>query len=251
MSSTTVVMDWRHLKVFFKWFSSRDGATTTTNAMARIEKPKVEGRLVPVIPERDLTALLAACVCDHEDRHLRDRSPNRKAACTFANVRDRAIIRLLLVGLRHDEVGLDRAAVDETEQLLTVRGKGDKVRLVSYGDKAADALDDYLRLRKKHVASGEAELWLATPPKTGTFGYDGVRLMLNRRCRQAGIARLNPHRFRHTTIDDALADGMSEGDVAAIVGHANTTMIHTVYARDRAMRRAVDSARRTGFGDRH
>lgn len=57
------------------------------------------------------------------------------------------------------------------------------------------AVDRYLRVRVRHQLANRPELWLG---RRGPLTYSGLRQMLNRRSREAGIPEVNPHQFRHT-----------------------------------------------------
>ena len=70
--------------------------------------------------------------------------------------RDRAILELLYAsGLRLSElVGLDIEDVNLRARIVRVTGKGDKERLVPLNQPACDAVDDYRKVRRKHVPGG-------------------------------------------------------------------------------------------------
>jgi integrase len=73
--------------------------------------------------------------------------------------------------------------------------------------------------------------------------------MLNRRCDEAGVDRINPHRFRHTWAHTFRAEGGSEGDLMYLAGWTSTAMAHR-YGRSAANERAQDAARAINLGDR-
>jgi len=149
--------------------------------------------------------------------------------------RDRAILELLYAaGLRVGElVGLDLADVDRGEQMLRVRGKGRKERIVPYGAKAATALDAYWPVR--------AELLR----KAGPAGdHDAVFLnYAGRRLTARSVGRvvkkylrlmnvhwdLHPHSLRHAFATHLLADGADLRAIQELLGHRSlsTTQKYT------------------------
>src|SRR5579885_359113 len=100
--------------------------------------------------------------------------------------------------------------VDLDEQTITVRGKRNRVRLIPYGYKTAQALDRYLRVRSKHRHARLPALWIA---RKGALTDDGIYQMVERRAREAGISATWVHRFRHTSAHVYLASGGEEGDL--------------------------------------
>lgn len=248
LEASTAAMDWRQLKVFFRWFAERENVD---DPMAKVPRPAVAPKVVPVIADADLKELLAACVCPHPDKHRLDRTETRRQGCRFSGIRDRAIIRLWLdTGIRREEMaGIMRGDIDLDEQLVTVTGKGSKTRVVPFGDKTAEAVDDYTRARGRHPDRALDAMWLSAPPHGGQLGYDGLGQMLIRRCRQAGIAKVHPHQFRHTAASTIREAGLSSEDTMQIFGWSSPAMLQ-VYGRDQAARRAIKAAKATRHAER-
>jgi integrase/recombinase XerD len=145
-----------------------------------------------------------------------------------------AMVELLYgAGLRVSElVGLPLAAARRDPRFLIVRGKGDKERMVPLGDKAREALADYLAVRGHFLGEGAASAFL--------FPSHGRDLHLTRRrCGQllkllalkAGLdpARLSPHVLRHAFASHLVDHGADLRSVQAMLGHADiaTTQIYT------------------------
>jgi integrase len=97
-----------------------------------------------------------------------------------------------------------------------------------------EALARYARVRATHPKRDLDALWLA--PR-GRLKDSGVGQLLERRCREAGLPRLNPHRFRHTFAHEFRAQGGSEGDLMYLAGWSSTAMAHR-YGKSAAAARA-------------
>lgn len=229
LSGTSVAMDYRSLRAFFNWAVAED--ELDRSPFAKMSIPSVEDVPPDVIPQGDLVKLLAGV----------ERSD-------FFSRRDRAIILLFVdTGVRVGEMtGLEVGDVDRERQLATVTGKGNRTRVVPFGDTTNEALTRYLRARRGHTLADRPEMWLG---RQSAFGAYGIPQMLNRRCAQVGIDPINPHRFRHTFADQWLASGGREGDLKQLGGWRSDAMVHR-YGRARSAARAIDAHRDLSPADR-
>lgn len=138
------------------------------------------------------------------------------------NLRDRAIVSLLLsTGCRVSEIcGLNRDSVDFGNLECTVRGKGNKQRVVYLDEVTAMQLKRYLFTR----ADSAPAMFVGKGSKRLTPG--GVRFMLHKLAEAAGVENVHPHRFRRTLASSLADHGMPIQEVACILGHEKleTTM---------------------------
>jgi site-specific recombinase XerD len=205
------------LRAFLKYLRKRGVESLNPE---RIELAKVPERSLDLISSAELTRLIEA-----PDPH------------TLSGLRDRAILELLFsTGLRVSELcSLSQEDVDLTRDEFSIRGKGDKVRVVFLSDTARDAIKAYLKERKdfddamfiqygknaKH--SDEKNIDLRLTPRS-------VQRIIKRYATIAGITRkMTPHKLRHCFATDLLSNGADLRSVQALLGHANiaTTQIYT------------------------
>lgn len=143
--------------------------------------------------------------------------------------RDLLIFELLYgCGLRVSElVGLNLADIDRTERWVRVRGKGNKERQVPYGEKAAQALEQYLTERPVCVDEPDA-LLVATRGKR--LGDRTVRAIVKQYAiLLTGDPSLHPHTLRHAFATHLLRDGADLRAIQELLGHSqlSTTQKYT------------------------
>ncbi|MGE3149508.1 MAG: site-specific tyrosine recombinase XerD [Pseudorhodoplanes sp.] len=198
---------------------------------AVLEGPK-RGRALPkVLAIREVDGLMAAA------RAAIDR-PEASPAERLRAARLLALLEVLYAtGLRVSElVALPAAAARRDARFLTVRGKGDKERIVPLNDSAKAAMAAYLALRKE---SGMADSkWLF--PSFGESGHltrQHFARELKGLAAACGLktARVSPHVLRHAFASHLLQNGADLRVVQTLLGHADisTTQIYTHVLQER------------------
>lgn len=143
-------------------------------------------------------------------------------------LRDSAIFELLFsTGLRVAELCALDADIDLSRDEFSVRGKGDKVRVVFLSDDAKQAIVTYLSARKDM----EDALFVdGRASKPHRISPRDVQRHLKAYVARAGITKkVTPHTLRHAFATDLLSNGADLRSVQALLGHANitTTQIYT------------------------
>lgn len=152
---------------------------------------------------------------------------------TVKGLRDKAILELLFsTGLRVGEIVTLNRDIDVSKDEFSIRGKGDKVRLVFLSDDAKNAIKNYLSKR----ADIHDSLFIELSPKS-THKNDSSRLtprsierIVKHYATKAGISRkVTPHVMRHAFATNLLENGADIRSVQVMLGHANigTTQIYT------------------------
>ncbi|HEY3943460.1 MAG TPA: tyrosine-type recombinase/integrase [Acidimicrobiales bacterium] len=139
--------------------------------------------------------------------------------------RDMAVLRLFLDGgMRLSELAnLKVGDVDLDARVALVIGEGRRPRACPFGAKTTSALDRYLHVRARdpYAATSDA-LWLGV---RGPLGIAGIRSLMERRAKQAGIGHVHAHLFRHSFAHRWLADGGNETDLMRLVSRRTREML--------------------------
>jgi site-specific recombinase XerD len=198
------------LRNFLKYLAKRDVKSLATD---KIELPKIARRQIDVIEYRDMERLLDA--------------PKGEG---LRALRDRAILETLFsTGLRVSELcALDRY-LDIERGEISVRGKGEKIRVVFLADSTKAAIKKYLAKR----GDAEQALFVSLTPKGRVLGRiipRAVQRLVDRAATSAGVPKkIHPHELRHSFATDLLVNGADLRSVQELLGHANiaTTQVYT------------------------
>jgi site-specific recombinase XerD len=200
------------LRAFLKFLRRREIDSLSPE---RIELAKVADRDLDLISSADLERLLSAP--DGSD---------------LKNLRDKAMLELLFsTGLRVSELCSLNNDLDLTRDEFSVRGKGEKVRVVFLSDDAKDAVKKYLKERKDMDDAMFVQFGKNTAnAKSLRLSPRSIERIVKHHAIKAGISKkVTPHVVRHSFATDLLQNGADLRSVQALLGHANiaTTQIYT------------------------
>ena len=186
----------------------------------RIELAKLPERQIDIITSQELKRLMDAPL----DALKKEEDPEKRTKF----LRDRAILELLFsTGLRVAELCALNADIDLSRDDLSVRGKGEKVRVVFLSQASKDAVSTYLKSRKDM----EDALFVdGRTNKPHRIIPRDVQRHIKKYSAMAGItSKVTPHTLRHVFATDLLSNGADIRSVQALLGHAsiNTTQIYT------------------------
>ena len=215
------------IRSFFKFLVREN--ILKTNPAAGIATPKREKRLPQFLDPDEVTNLLEAPARD-----------------TWEGKRDRAILELFYSsGLRVSElVGLNQDDIDFFSELVRVRGKGKKERIVPIGSVALKAIQAYLEHRpaKEKEASPKRPLYLNR--SGGRLTDRSVRRMILKYGRRIALKKeVSPHMLRHSFATHMLDRGADLRSVQELLVHENlsSTQIYT-HVTTKRLKEAYDAA---------
>jgi integrase/recombinase XerC len=235
------------IRSFFK-FAVREGLVHQ-NPARMVATPKLPKRIPPVLSAEDLNAFLDGVAAKPAAPSSRRRRPGAKDIGRLLVKRDRAILELLYAsGLRVSELtGLNLADLDRREQMLRVRGKGNKERIVPYGGKAEQALEAYGPVREDILRTAGRR----GDPQAVFLNHLGTRLtprsvarIVKKYVRLVNVNwDLHPHSLRHAFATHLLADGADLRAIQELLGHSSlsTTQRYT-HASIRQLLEVYDKA---------
>src|SRR4029450_6765170 len=142
---------------------------------------------------------------------------------------------LYATGLRVSElIALPISAAERNARMLTVRGKGNKERLVPLNDAAKKAMSEYLALLS---ANGVRQTKWLFPSfgRTGHLTRQHFARELKALAAAAGLRQVSPHVLRHAFASHLLHNGADLRVVQTLLGHADisTTQIYTHVLEER------------------
>ena len=254
LSKASVARALAAVRSWFKWMA-KSGAVEKNPALL-VSTPKRAQHLPRVPSVEELNCVLNSLeqssagkrAADLEGDFERNRRSGTRRSSERDTVprssawveRDRVIFELLYgCGIRNSElVGIDMGSIRWRDEVILVRGKGKKERMVPLGDEAAAAVRSYLPSREaKLAAGGKAGLVAAGPLLVNLRLRGSCRLTtrsVGRIVKKIGLSRglaadVHPHTLRHAFGTHMLEEGADLRAIQEMLGHErlSTTQRYT------------------------
>jgi len=216
---TSIARKLAAVRAFYK-FLAKEGVLAA-NPAATVSTPKLDKTLPRIMTEEEMNNFL---------NRVAEAVPTGEPMMR----RDRAILELLYAsGLRVSELaGLDLRSINYGDGMLLARGKGRKERIVPFGSKAKQALEDYLPIREKVLMevrkTGQTALFLNT--KGARLTTRSVDRLLKKYVLMFGPnVKVSPHSMRHAFASHLLTEGADLRAIQEMLGHKSlaTTQKYT------------------------
>jgi len=152
----------------------------------------------------------------------------------FERARNKALIEILYAsGMRVSElVSLRKSAFTGSPELILIKGKGNKERMVPISKIALSATKKYLaELKKTNLAFYESNFLFPSKSKNGHLNREMFFLIIKEVAKKAGLNAqyISPHKIRHAFASHLLSNGADLRVIQTLLGHKNlsTTEIYT------------------------
>lgn len=203
----------------------RDEGLLDSDPTERIESPKRWQRLPNVLTRAEAARLIESPSPDHP-----------------VYWRDRAILEILYAtGIRVSELTTaKRSWLDLDENLLQVRGKGSRERVVPVGRTASEVVRRYLQEVRPELEGGFGEDALFLNRRGRPLSRMAVWSLVRTAADRIGMRKkVSPHTLRHTFATHLLEGGADLVAVQELLGHADITTTQIYTHVDRAYLRQV------------
>ena len=226
VSKSSIARKLSSLRMFYDYLVKKD--IVKVNYFMMFKNPKKDRGLPKYVKEDDIDKMFSV--------------PNTRV---WIGQRNLLIIRMLYAtGIRVSElVNIKLNDINNSDRTIKILGKGDKERIVVFGNNTKEALDDYLARGRREVDIHDSEyLFLNKDGNRLSSRY--VRKILDDIILKASIEmHVSPHMLRHTFATGMLNNGADLVSVKDLLGHEslNTTSIYT-HVSDDKIREVYNSA---------
>lgn len=193
----------------------------STDPCLRLKSAKQPPRFPKTLSEQQVEALLGAPDV-HTPLGLRDRTMLELMYASGLRVSELVLLKIIEVGMH--------------EGVLRVTGKGNKTRLVPFGEEARVWIERYMQEARGAILNGKIDDALFVTSLGGPMTRQMFWTLIKKYASKADIlAPLSPHTLRHAFATHLLNHGADLRVVQLLLGHADisTTQIYTHVARER------------------
>ena len=211
------------LRSFFSFISER--MNLSYNPTSYVSAPKTEKKVPSFLTYDEVASLIGT---------------ETSSTDLFLNVRNRCILEIMYsTGARISEIlSLSVEQVEKGFDVIKVKGKGSKERILPLGRYALKSISEYLPLRKEFLKlkKREDEKALFINSNGTPLSTRGFRKIFNIMITKSGILKkASPHTIRHSFATHLLNNGCDIRSVQELLGHENlsTTQIYTHVTKER------------------
>lgn len=207
LSNQTVSRKISAIKSFFKYL--RNEEQIQRDPAMRLELPKKEEKLPTYMTIDDVLRLIRPVYW----------------ADTYPDARNALVMRLIyMTGLRASEAcNLHINDLDFGDGTLRVTGKGNKERVIPFGQSTVPHLKTYLSIRQAFVNErGIQSGALLLGNRGGQFNRNTLYTVVRKAMEELAIDyRVSPHTLRHTFATHLLENGADVRAIQELLGHAS------------------------------
>jgi len=187
------------IKVFYSYLVREE--VIMDNKMVKLSKVTEPKKLKPVLNENQISRLISLI-------------PNKG----FYARRDKAMTLILWdSGIRLNELlNIELNHIDHQFRTIKIRGKGDKERLVPFGNKTKKAITNYLKIRPDNHSP-----LLFCNREGGKIQSRNFQRCLKRYGKRIGIEKISPHLLRHSAATFLAKNEMPAQHIQILLGHSN------------------------------
>ncbi|MEE8478800.1 MAG: tyrosine recombinase XerC [Candidatus Neomarinimicrobiota bacterium] len=212
-SSKTVGRRLASIKSFFKYLIKAE--VVNNNPAIYVKTPKTSKPLPNFIDEKMIDKLM-----------------NAPPSNTITGLRDRAVLELFYsTGIRLSElININFRNIDFKNNLIRVVGKGNKERLIPFGNRAMNAIENYLRKSSRSLKTTDIDTPLFVNSRGERISQRTVQRSVNMYLSLVAEGEhLGPHTLRHSFATHLLDHGADLQAVKDLLGHSSlsSTQIYT------------------------
>ncbi len=213
ISSRSLARSVAALRHFYRYLQEEE--KVAKNPVTTITSPAVKKTLPDYLTLKEIDELFASV--DEDDTY---------------ELRDKALFELMYSGgLRISEAcSLFLEDLDMENSLVSVKGKGGRVRLVPFGEEAASLLQRYLSKARPRILNKRSSDYVFISKKSERLNRKSVWRFLKKYLERTKITKtVTPHTFRHSFAAHLIQNNADVRTVQELLGHIDisTTQIYT------------------------